>query len=51
MKDPEFLSEVSRAKAEFHPLPGAELQALVTKAAATPPQVIARMKQLLQPGK
>ena len=51
MKDPEFLSEVTRAKVEFHPMLGAELQQLVAKAAATPPDVIVRMKQLLQPGK
>jgi tripartite-type tricarboxylate transporter receptor subunit TctC len=51
MKDPDFLAEVRKAKAEFHPLPGADLQKLIAKVGETPPSVIARMKSLLQPGK
>jgi tripartite-type tricarboxylate transporter receptor subunit TctC len=50
MKDPEFLAEVADAKAEFDPLPGADLQKMIEKTAQTPPTVIARMKQLMQAG-
>jgi tripartite-type tricarboxylate transporter receptor subunit TctC len=48
MKDPDFIAEVKRAKAEFDPLPGAELQTMITDVAKTPPAIIARMKSLLQ---
>jgi tripartite-type tricarboxylate transporter receptor subunit TctC len=48
MKDPEFRAEVERSKAEFYPLGGAALQALIQKSMQTPPAVIARMKHLLE---
>ena len=48
VKDPEFIAEVKRAKVEYDPLPGAELQALIGGVAKTPPSIIARMKSLLQ---
>jgi tripartite-type tricarboxylate transporter receptor subunit TctC len=48
MNDPEFRAEVARVKAEFHPLPGAEVQKLIEATAQTPPEIIARMKGLLQ---
>jgi hypothetical protein len=51
MKDPEFRAEVIRAKAEFHPLPGADLQKLIEQVGQTPPEIIARMKGLLQANK
>ena len=51
MKDPEFRAEVTKAKAEFHPLPGADLQKLIEATAQTPPEIIARMKGLLQAAK
>ena len=51
MKDPEFVAEVVRAKVEFHPGTGLEMQKLIEKTAATPPGIIARMKSLLQPAK
>ncbi len=47
MKDPEFLAEVDRAKAEFHPASGAEIQAIVAKNASPPAAMIERMKRLL----
>ncbi len=51
MNDPEFRAEVARVKAEFHPLPGAQLQKLIEATAQTPPEIIARMKSLLQASK
>ena len=48
MNDPDFRAEVARAKAEFHPMPGAELQGFVQKSLQTPANVIARMKRLLE---
>jgi tripartite-type tricarboxylate transporter receptor subunit TctC len=48
MRDPEFRAEVEKARAEFHPATGAEIQAIVAKNAAPPPGVIARMKKLLR---
>ena len=51
MKDPDFRAEVTKAKAEFHPLPGADLQKLIEATAQTPPEIIARMKGLLQAAK
>ncbi len=51
MNDPDFRAEVTRAKAEFHPLPGADLQKLIEATAQTPPEIIARMKGLLQAAK
>jgi hypothetical protein len=50
MKDPEFLAEVKRAKAEFYPGTGSELQKMIAGVAQTPPSIIARMKSLLQGG-
>jgi tripartite-type tricarboxylate transporter receptor subunit TctC len=47
MNDPEFRAEVAKAKVEFHPLPGAELQKIIAATAETPPNIIARMKGLL----
>ncbi len=51
MNDPEFRAEVTRVKVEFHPMPGAELQKLIEATANTPPEIIARMKGLLQEAK
>jgi tripartite-type tricarboxylate transporter receptor subunit TctC len=46
-RDPEFLAEVETAKAEFYPASGAEVQELILTSLATPPAVVARMKELL----
>ena len=47
-KDPEVLAEIDKAKAEFNPLSGTELQKLVTEVASVPPAVVARMQALLR---
>ncbi len=49
MNDPEFRSEVEKAKAEFHPASGAEIQTIVMKNAHPPAEMIARMRKLLRP--
>lgn len=48
LRDPEFLDEIARVKAEFHPLPGSAIQALIADVARTPPEIIERMKSVLQ---
>jgi tripartite-type tricarboxylate transporter receptor subunit TctC len=50
MKDPEFLAEVEKAKAEFNPLSGEPLQALIASVANASPAMIARMQGYLQSG-
>lgn len=51
MKDPDFLAEINRANAEFSPMTGAELQAIVTATLAVKPEVAAQVKQVLQSGR
>jgi tripartite-type tricarboxylate transporter receptor subunit TctC len=46
VKDPEFLDEVKQANAEFDPLSGEKLQAVVEKAAQTPESVRARARAI-----
>lgn len=45
IKDGEFLAEIERTKAEFDPLPGAELQKLVASFANLPAALIERAKE------
>ena len=47
MNDPEFRAEVAKAKVEFHPLPGAELQKIIADTSAVKPEVVNRMQQIL----
>jgi tripartite-type tricarboxylate transporter receptor subunit TctC len=46
VKDAEFLAEVKQANAEFDPLSGEKLQAIVEKAAQTPESVRARARAI-----
>ncbi len=48
MADPEFRAEVERARAEFQPASGGEVQEIVRKNANPPAAMIARMKKLLR---
>jgi tripartite-type tricarboxylate transporter receptor subunit TctC len=50
LRDPEFRDEVARAKAEFNPASGAEVQDIARRNARPPEALIARMKALLRGG-
>ena len=47
-KDPDFLADVEKTRAEFAPLAGSDLQRLIEKATQASPAVIARMKRVTQ---
>jgi hypothetical protein len=47
MKDPAFLAEAEKLQIEILPMTGEALQKLVSELAATPPEVIARVKAAL----
>ena len=48
MKDPELLAEIEKAKLDFVPGTGAQLQKLIADTAAVRPEVIERMRSILQ---
>lgn len=47
MKDKEFIADVEKAKAEFNPMTGEDLQKLIADTSNVPPAVVERMRQLL----
>ena len=47
MKDPAFLAEAEKLQLEILPMPGEALQKLVGELAATPPEIVARVKAAL----
>jgi tripartite-type tricarboxylate transporter receptor subunit TctC len=47
MKDPAFLAEAEKAQLEVNPVPGEELQKLVTEIYKTPPEVAKQAASLL----
>ena len=49
MKDPEFLADGKTMQAEISPTSGADAQALIAKAYATPRDVVERAKKLITP--
>jgi tripartite-type tricarboxylate transporter receptor subunit TctC len=49
MRDPEFLAEADRIKADIAPTTGEEVQQLVARIYATPRPVIERLRKLLAP--
>ncbi len=51
MKDPEFLAEAKRQSLDINPVSAAEIAAIVRKAYATPADLIARARAMLQSGK
>ena len=50
MKDPAFLAEAERAKLDVSPMKGEEIGPLVAKVLATPPAIVARVRQALSEG-
>ena len=51
MKDPEFLAETNKANLAVDPLPGAEVERIVAGFFKLPPAQVAKLKEILQPGK
>jgi hypothetical protein len=49
MKDPEFISDAAKNQMEIDPLTGVEIEALLQKAYASPPEVIAQAVALVDP--
>ncbi|MBM3607280.1 MAG: hypothetical protein FJX29_02335 [Alphaproteobacteria bacterium] len=47
LKDPEFITDAQRMRAEIEPMSGEELQSLVNDIVSAPPQVIERVKLLI----
>ena len=47
MNDKEFIADVEKAKAEFNPMTGDELQKLIADTASVSPTVVERMRKLL----
>ncbi len=47
MKDKDFIADVDKAKAEFSPKTGEEMQKLIQDTASVPPAVVERMRKLL----
>ncbi|MFM1814978.1 MAG: hypothetical protein RLZ98_1673 [Pseudomonadota bacterium] len=47
LKDPEFLKAADKIKLEIQPVPAEEIEAVIKEAAASPPDVIARVKQAI----
>jgi tripartite-type tricarboxylate transporter receptor subunit TctC len=48
LKDPEFLAEIDKAKAEFKPMSGEKLQELIASAANAPKEVIDKTRAYIQ---
>jgi tripartite-type tricarboxylate transporter receptor subunit TctC len=48
VKAPEFLADAKKAKADIRPISGVELQALVTDVVKTPPEIAAKMAELVK---
>ena len=48
MKDPAMLADLEKARAEFNPMNGADLQQLILNVASVEPEIIARMQEILR---
>jgi tripartite-type tricarboxylate transporter receptor subunit TctC len=48
MKDPAYLAEAEKLKIEVDPLSGAKVQELVAQVTATPPDVVARVRAVME---
>jgi tripartite-type tricarboxylate transporter receptor subunit TctC len=49
MKDPDFIADAAQLQLELSPATGEEVQALVAKLAATPADIVARVRAALEP--
>jgi hypothetical protein len=48
MKDPGFRADVARIGFELNPLTGGQVQALIAELANTPPDIVARVRKVLE---
>ena len=48
MKDPQFVANAARLKLDIDPMTGEEVQALVGELARTPPEIVARVRGVLE---
>jgi tripartite-type tricarboxylate transporter receptor subunit TctC len=49
VKDPAFLAEMERTKTEVSFMPGAEIERLIARVYAFPPEIVARMVEAIKP--
>jgi len=49
MCDPEFLADARHINLGIGPVPGCEVQAIVAKISAPPPEVVRRLREIFQP--
>jgi hypothetical protein len=47
MKDPEFLAEAQRLNIELDPMTGPQMTSLIAQVSATPPDIAARVRAVL----
>jgi len=50
LRDPELLAEAKKLNLEVIAMPGSEVKAMVERLFSTPPEIVERTKQVLQPG-
>ena len=50
MKDPAYLAEAEKARLDVSPMPGEEIGPMVAKVLATPPAIVARVREALAAG-
>lgn len=48
MKDPEFIAEAEKRKMDLDPMTGIEVQRIVDKTVATPPEIVAKFKAAIE---
>ncbi len=48
MKDPEFLDDAKLQKADIDPVGGGEINALLDRVYSAPPEVVARIRELIK---
>lgn len=48
MQDAEFRAEIAKGQADLNPLKGEEVHKLIVKTLAAPPELVARMKEILE---
>ena len=51
MKDPGFIADAEKAKMEVDPMTGEDVEKLLAELFATPPDVVARVRKILEPPK
>jgi hypothetical protein len=50
MKDPAYLAEAEKRKLDIDPIRGSEMQTLAKEVVSVTPDVVERVKKLMEPG-